>query len=1406
MTVLDRNFGVFNAATGITVTRSTGSYGSGTTIVVAIFGNIVFSTPSGWTQRLSNVASMGLYAYDRAGAGETSFAFTPSAAGSGVWFAWELSAGSTWDGGVVAESGNLTQVTTGNSVPTAGNRHMLAVCGGVDGSAKSITGFNNSFINVAGGQATSQDRPFASRAERDVVANGSTGYTTTATFSSATAVSAAMMMAYVDSTTGGSPTPGPVAATATIPAMGITSNVGTAQSLFTNQTPTAGNVSEGVPVTLATTLVFAKAGQVTGARFYAPATVGVGQIEAVLYRVDSADTPGPGTGTVLGTATFSALTPSSWNTVNFAAPIDVLASTAYRIAVRTSEGRYTATNNFFTSAPVVNGDITGIQGGDNATGIGQLGNGSYVTNNTGYPNQSFANSSYFVDVRFVAAAATPTVVSMSPVAAVASVPTAAVGGPPATIAMGLSRPVVTGGSVLLDAVVTPPGGGSIGTYLWEITAGGGSLTNSATSAATYVAPGSGTGTATVRLTVTTAAGASSSATLTVGYGSNIVAAENQLTGTARASWDLVSPNLGGVATLQGFLDGFSINKSETANFKIAQSDGAGWTAEVFRLGYYGGNGARSYGTVTPSGGQVTASQAQPSPADVDPDTTLISADCASWSTTLTWTPPSWAPSGMYILRMNRTGGGASHILFIVRDDARQADLMVMPSDSTWNAYNAWGGMGGSMYSGNSLYLGTAVNQYDADCARYVSYNRPVVNRGAADSGRAYGAVEWSTFFTSEYPMVRFLERNGINAKYYGCIDAAGDSSGIQLIGNGSTRGGTNAAMMIGHNEYWSDGMRSGWEAAVTAGVSIFTCASNEVFWRLVGASNDSSGRPRVWECYKSTIGSRGSTGRTQWTGTWRDPDGAGKGGNNPENNLTGTIFAVNGPDLRSMAVPFSGGFSGQPLWRHTSVASLTSGQTFTSPDQILGFEWDTYGPAGVTSQGGQFMAAPDPRTRYCSDATYAISNILLDDAGDVYTSGNATHRLVVKPGGGNALVFGTGTMNWAFGLDAANAYQVGTDNTSQPIQQATINMLTDMGAPAATLMGTLTQPTAVDWYVDVAMNAIVTSAGVTTFGVTAGANALITGVPVAGTASVPAPALSTGSSLGIATVTGTAAVPTAAVNVGARTAPGTAAALTAIGSPTLAAGSVVPLVVVAAASSVPFASAETGASADVSPAVVAAVTAVGVVAFRSAAGVQMVRVAALADVLVPGVVSGSATTVNLDDVEAVAAVGQPVFRSAAAVTPAAVGGTASVPTVSVRLGVVRALTVVSATASVPTPQISAQAGSGVGMVAVSGTASVPAATVRSSSTVAIQTATGQASVPTFAVAVTLSVRPNTVLATVSVWQPAIGTGSLVQMTAVLARATVPPPRLLMFPLLFAYPHQVIRTRGTHSITISRRSG
>ena len=58
--------------------------------------------------------------------------------------------------------------------------------------------------------------------------------------------------------------------------------------------------------------------------------------------------------------------------------------------------------------------------------------------------------------------------------------------------------------------------------------------------------------------------------------------------------------------------------------------------------------------------------------------------------------PANAVSGVYIAKLTRTDtGGASHIPFVVRNDASHSDLLFQTSDTTWQAYNTYGG--------NSLY-------------------------------------------------------------------------------------------------------------------------------------------------------------------------------------------------------------------------------------------------------------------------------------------------------------------------------------------------------------------------------------------------------------------------------------------------------------------------------------------------------------------------------------------------------------------------------------------------------------------------------------------------------------------------------------------------------------------------------
>jgi N,N-dimethylformamidase beta subunit-like protein len=110
---------------------------------------------------------------------------------------------------------------------------------------------------------------------------------------------------------------------------------------------------------------------------------------------------------------------------------------------------------------------------------------------------------------------------------------------------------------------------------------------------------------------------------------NAIEAENCLTGTDSSQW-----SLGGSApdpTLEGFTTDISYNVGQTVSFKISTS-ASSYHIEIYRMGYYQGNGARLITTFTPS-----ASLAQNQPACLTDSTTGL-ADCGNWRvfTLRTW--------------------------------------------------------------------------------------------------------------------------------------------------------------------------------------------------------------------------------------------------------------------------------------------------------------------------------------------------------------------------------------------------------------------------------------------------------------------------------------------------------------------------------------------------------------------------------------------------------------------------------------------------------------------------------------------------------------------------------------------------------------------------------------------------
>src|SRR6266536_4818759 len=258
---------------------------------------------------------------------------------------------------------------------------------------------------------------------------------------------------------------------------------------------------------------------------------------------------------------------------------------------------------------------------------------------------------------------------------------------------------------------------------------------------------------------------------------NPILCENSMTGNPVPEWDLTN---GPDTSIVGFTDNISYQVGNTVNFKIS-TPAAAYTLDIYRLGYYGGLGARKVDSVTPAAGPQNQT-----PCLTDASTGLV--DCGNWGVSASWTVPASAVSGIYLANLVRDDtGGASQVVFVVRNDASHSDLLVQTSDTTWQAYNSYGG--------NSLYAGSA----PAGRAYAVSYNRPFITPSP------------NTVFDAEYPMVRFLEANGFDASYTSGADV--DSRGSLLLNH-------KVYLSVGHDEYWSGNQRANVEAARAAGVNL----------------------------------------------------------------------------------------------------------------------------------------------------------------------------------------------------------------------------------------------------------------------------------------------------------------------------------------------------------------------------------------------------------------------------------------------------------------------------------------------------------------------------------------------------------------------------------------------------------
>jgi hypothetical protein len=498
---------------------------------------------------------------------------------------------------------------------------------------------------------------------------------------------------------------------------------------------------------------------------------------------------------------------------------------------------------------------------------------------------------------------------------------------------------------------------------------------------------------------------------------NRIVEENAKPGTDPSIWDFAPPgNTPGAGSndIQGFATDISYNVGQTVHFKIS-TIATRYRLDIYRLGYYQGLGARRVdriemtGPSNPGAGCMTNGY----PGLVD---------CSNWSESATWQIPADAVSGIYFAHLVAEQGttGESHVVFVVREDNSTSDIYYQTSDTTWQAYNDYGGE--SLYSGGPLP--------DPSRAAAVSYNRPFVTRNVG------GGQDW--IFNAEVPMVRFLERNGYDVSY---------ETGVDTDRYGSLIKNHKVFISTGHDEYWSGQQRANVESARDAGVDLAFFSGNEVFWKTRW-DNDY----RTMVTYKETHGPYPGNNHPEiWTGSWRDPNTT-QSGVRPENELTGQYFTVNNG---TTAIQVPGTYRNQPFWRNTDVANLSAGGSLTLAPGTLGYEWDSDSEAGLPAAArqpaGRFVP-PAGLTELSETSSAGVGGLAtIEDYGHLYAgTANVTHHMTLYRAPSGALVFGAGTVQWSWGLDSYHDRQPDPP-PDRNIQQATVNLFSDMGAEPTSL-------------------------------------------------------------------------------------------------------------------------------------------------------------------------------------------------------------------------------------------------------------------------------------------------------------------------------------------------------------------
>ena len=401
--------------------------------------------------------------------------------------------------------------------------------------------------------------------------------------------------------------------------------------------------------------------------------------------------------------------------------------------------------------------------------------------------------------------------------------------------------------------------------------------------------------------------------------------------------------------VEGYCSHRSLRAGDTLTVFVSASPAGRFKADVYRLGYYNGDGGRLVHSTGPL-------DAAPQPDPTDGEKKLIEA---KWKPSFDLKiPPDWT-SGVYLGKLTKLDAGyEAYFVFIVRDD-RRADYLFQCSDLTWQAYNRWPAWR-SLYDWND-------NKWHVTVGADVGFDRPysVYYNGLPSrfNPLTNGSGE---FLLWEFPLAFWMEQRGYDVTYISNLDTHADAPGL-LRAKGF--------LSVGHDEYWTQQMVDNVSAARDASVNLAFFSGNSLSGKI-GLKPGTDGRPdRVFgrvEDFKDEHHLMGASsygvGLTDWTCTKPDHwvfEGTGMKQGESIPQLVGWEF--HGPPLRDdpNLVVLAAGKANATMGGDTYAATIYPGPKGNFVFNAATCWWSMVlcKPPGFTNPPGIDFSRDDPRVQ-----------------------------------------------------------------------------------------------------------------------------------------------------------------------------------------------------------------------------------------------------------------------------------------------------------------------------------------------------------------------------------------------------------------------------------------------------------